>query len=456
MRLVSVLIAVSLVFVAATAFADEKPVEKPKFITRGLLDCTNAIVVDCGAVVNGTNVGAPTNVAYYSCTSWNESGGEVVYEITLAGPDCYVVTATLSNMACDLDIFLLASCDEGDCIDYGGVSVVSPCLEPGTYYIVVDGYNGAECSYTLTVDCVVCECPGEPPVNDTCDGAIEVFDGTFIAADLSNAVGDYDPGSGGCTGYSEVGKDLTYVINLGAYEEVTATMVPTGFDAALYIVTDCGDVVNTCLVGCDNCCTGATEEVVYCSEAGGTYYIICDAYGSGNGGPFTLDVSVGTCTGPPQPCGFGSHDICAEAVVFCGDVDLTCIDTNAGVGADYDPGSGGCTGYAEVGPDVVYKITLLPGGSVTASMDPIDYFDAAIYLITDCNDPAGTCVVGDDSGNPEEITYTSDTGGVYYLICDTYGTYYTGGQFLFDLQISGGGPSAVEETTWGGVKAMYR
>ena len=117
--------------------------------------------------------------------------------------------------------------------------------------------------------------------------AIEVFDGTALSADLVNANGDYNPGYGGCPGSgSASGKDVAYVITLAAGEEVTATMNPPTFDAVLYLVTDCDDAAGTCLAGSDACCTGALEEIVYCSTEGGTYYIIADAYYSGAGGAF--------------------------------------------------------------------------------------------------------------------------------------------------------------------------
>ncbi|MCK4546469.1 MAG: PPC domain-containing protein [Candidatus Eisenbacteria sp.] len=290
MRLVSVCLAVSLIFVSSAVFA-EKPFEKPTYVTRGLLDCSDAIPIYCDDVVTGDNTGAANNVETYGCVSWTESGGEVVYELVIPGPECYIVTAALSDMICDLDVFILGSCEEADCITFGNTSATTPCLEPGTYYIVVDGYFGAECSYTLTITCEECTCPGAAPENDTCDGAIEVFYGDEISGDLTNATNNYDPGSAGCTGYAAAGKDVTYVIDVAAGEKLAIKMAPQGFDASLYVVTDCDDVAGTCIVGSDNCCTGADEVVVFSSAGGGTYYIICDACGSGNGGPFWMIIN---------------------------------------------------------------------------------------------------------------------------------------------------------------------
>jgi len=73
--------------------------------------------------------------------------------LVLDPPNTYDVTASLSDMSCDLDVFILGSCDEDDCIAYGNTSATAEDLAAGTYYIVVDGYNGAECGYTLAVEC---------------------------------------------------------------------------------------------------------------------------------------------------------------------------------------------------------------------------------------------------------------------------------------------------------------
>jgi len=126
--------------------------------TRQHLDCTDAIPIGCGDVVEGSNVGAPRNVYLYSCNEWFQDGGEVVYELVLPGPGLWTMSAALSDMTCDLDIFLLGSCDEDDCITAGGAMIAATELQ-GTYYIVVEGYNFDECPYVLSVTCAELETP---------------------------------------------------------------------------------------------------------------------------------------------------------------------------------------------------------------------------------------------------------------------------------------------------------
>ena len=153
-----VILTIALVVLGAFGAAAKKPTE-PVPGSKQLLDCTSALEVFCGDVVSGTTIGGPMNVDVYSCTGWTESGPEAVYYITLPGPANWDLTAAISNLGADLDIFVLGSCDESDCLAYGDVTATANDLAPGTYYIVVDGYNGAESDFTLEVTCFEYEVP---------------------------------------------------------------------------------------------------------------------------------------------------------------------------------------------------------------------------------------------------------------------------------------------------------
>lgn len=170
----AVILAVAVSAAAAGTKWEEvrKPKQAPKeFLARGDLDCSSAIPIAVGQTVWSTNVGAPTNVDLYpSCTSsWTEEGGEVVFELTIDGPSCMDIGISLWYRPdlCDLDWFLLGSCDEGDCIEYDDYGWSIDCLEPGTYYLVVDGYEGDECEFMVAVyhNGPMAECS---PLSSTC------------------------------------------------------------------------------------------------------------------------------------------------------------------------------------------------------------------------------------------------------------------------------------------------
>ena len=123
------------------------------------------------------------------------------------------------------------------------------------------------------------------------------------------------------------------------------------------------------------------------------------------------------------------------------------------------PAGNPCTGYTANGPDGVANVYLAPGGSIEAHMDPDGTQDSSLYLITDCANPSGTCVAGADdtfSGQEETFTYTSATGGIYYIIFDSW-TSAPGPQNVHVWgYVQGSAPTAVEAISWGTIKAMYR
>jgi hypothetical protein len=76
------------------------------------LDCSAAVSASCGGSYQGDTTGAHSNITYYGCSSWDESGPEEVYVLTTGAAGD--ITATLSDMdaGVDLDVFMLSSCDE--------------------------------------------------------------------------------------------------------------------------------------------------------------------------------------------------------------------------------------------------------------------------------------------------------------------------------------------------------
>lgn len=268
-------LAITLLAVLALALpaAAEKGKPQPGFTGLGLLDCSGAIPIACGDVVSGDNTGLTDSVSAYSCVGWNEAAGEVIYELVLDGD--YSVTGTISNLSADLDIFFLDACDEAMCVAYGNTTFNAD-VSAGTYYIVVDGYNGAESPFDLEVTCDAI-LPPPPPLagGETCDDAVDLQSGSLaqFSVDLSGYASDYTGGD--CFSWSTNGGDAVYKIYLTAGESFTATE-DGSCDMALYVFDDCASGVS--LACSDACCSGATETVSFSAPADGWYYLIVDAY----------------------------------------------------------------------------------------------------------------------------------------------------------------------------------
>ncbi|WP_437329017.1 hypothetical protein [Sorangium sp. So ce381] len=124
--------------------------------------CGGALPITCGDRLNHstTSQGRANVWTGYGRTARAESGRETVYAFS-STTECMVV-AKLENLATDLDLLLLSACDpirsnemaSSTPLDLQTVETVSWTSAPGqTSYLVVDGYAGAEGSYTISVDC---------------------------------------------------------------------------------------------------------------------------------------------------------------------------------------------------------------------------------------------------------------------------------------------------------------
>ncbi len=150
------------------------------------LDCISATTINCGDTVSGNTTGGTNYATIYPCVeTWPEFGPEDVYELVLTS-NYSSITATLSDMVADLDVFILGGCDENSCVafgDYSAVHIGAPEIPPGTYYIVVDGFLGTSGTYTLAVDCVPYATP-TPPCFNTGDANLDL---TITAGDAQRA-----------------------------------------------------------------------------------------------------------------------------------------------------------------------------------------------------------------------------------------------------------------------------
>lgn len=146
---------------------------------------------------------------------------------------------------------------------------------------------------------------GPVPENDTCEGALTYgyslnrctansHTGTTSMANNAYNV----PADPQCTGYTSVGKDAVYYMDL--IEGDTALIYYRSYscDGSLYVVTDCSDL-STCVAGSDSQGAGQQEGVVYDATATGRYFVMLDSYDD-CGGPWWLYYDI-TCA-PVKVC----------------------------------------------------------------------------------------------------------------------------------------------------------
>jgi hypothetical protein len=111
------------------------------------LDCANAPLLTLGALNQGlTTADSESNVDTYNLGR-TVNGPEKVFQVKTTQTGDF--TATLSEMSADLDVFILSACNPSKAVAYGDVSAKVVNAPPGTYYIVVDGYNDASGPFSL-------------------------------------------------------------------------------------------------------------------------------------------------------------------------------------------------------------------------------------------------------------------------------------------------------------------
>jgi hypothetical protein len=115
------------------------------------LVCNDALWAGCNVVITGDNTGGPNHAEHYSGCGWLEDGPEVVYQLAIPRSPT-TLAVSLYGMSVDLDAFLLSACDENTCITYGDFGFAVE-LEAGDYYLVIDGYHGAQGSFSMQLEC---------------------------------------------------------------------------------------------------------------------------------------------------------------------------------------------------------------------------------------------------------------------------------------------------------------
>jgi hypothetical protein len=258
-------------------------------VSPQLIDCASAIELQVGSSIQGSTIGLVSNVDSYGCSQWPETGGDIVYALSLAAPTMFEIRLTA---ACDLDVALLNACDADlGCLLVAdtGIQTTNPVM--GDYFIVVDGYGGAACDFTLDIVAT------DPSVIDlaACQTAIPLS-----CASGPTFSGDTCPGTDylralGCELFPSAGVEQWYRLTVepGGSFQVDLTMPAA--DAVLWILGGCG-AGPECLDYSDDGAAGAQESVSYANDgvANRTVFLVVDSYGPTSCGAYDADLG---CSG---------------------------------------------------------------------------------------------------------------------------------------------------------------
>jgi cysteine-rich repeat protein len=305
-------------------------------------ECTAALALECGDTDSWSTTlfGSTDVVDSYSCVSWNESGREYAYSFT--APITGQVSAALSNLdGVDLDVFVIdaEACSSENCTAFGNTSATFSAVAGETYYVVVDGFDGAEGDYTLDLSCgggfcgdgienageecddggnanndgcsSTCviegcgdgviqsgeECDdGNTNNDDGCDFSCQIEAGVCLpvleavcnssdswSTTLAGSTDNVDGYS--CNDWDESGREYAYAFAPATTTTMTINLTPeTGVDLDLFVLTDDGN--GFCQSGE---CTLVGDNSVSATFTGGeVYWIVVDGF-AGAEGDYEID-----------------------------------------------------------------------------------------------------------------------------------------------------------------------
>ncbi|MFT5434793.1 MAG: hypothetical protein ACI9OJ_005507, partial [Myxococcota bacterium] len=356
--------------------------------------CPNTLTIVPSVGVTGTTAGESNtvDVGFNGCTGFSSSGPDVIYEF--AGVPGLTYTLHLQPTF-DAAFYAVTGCENAadSCIagadeevsDTPEVLVVT-MPQSGQVWLVVDAFDADDSgSFEITFGAT-------NTTVGTCDDAEIAFvpfeeSGTTIGAGAS-----IDPGAG-CAGAVQPGPEAVYRPFLFADTTYKVTLV-SDVDASVYVATDCSDAAATCEAGADETAGPGTETFTFTPPTTGSTYVIVDSGGE-LGGSFTL--SMVEVSPPGDDCTSAPFEI----------IPFTVTGTTVGENNSFDPGSGGCTGFAEPGADSVYEVFLSATSTYTVTMTPET--EGAVYIVSNCEAPAASCVAGADENTgalAEVLTYT--------------------------------------------------
>lgn len=333
-------------------------------------NCSNAIVLACGVTYSGSsNTGSYTysNYSFPNGSQFtNMTGSEAFHQFTVTSTSN--VTINFSSLSQNLYVFLLSNCNSNcnitSCMNYScyngtnNQQMTMNNLAPGTYTIIVDGWQGASCNYNLTVQCTTIIACNAPLVSQC-----------YVTNATSNSVrlNCSTPGTYYDWSYRAPGGNWVEVPSSSSnYVDITGLLPGVTYQ---FIVA----------VRCNNYWS-YWSPICYCTTLSGTPYNCNNAM-----------------------------------AVSCGN---SYAGNNAMSGYNYSSYTYNGQTTAESGPEAVYKFTVAANSGFTINLTGLSG-DLDLFLLNSCNgNNAVVAQSGHSNASNESITVNNLPAGTYYIVVD--------------------------------------
>jgi hypothetical protein len=300
--------------------------------------CESPILLSAGTV-SGTTVHGESNLEG-SCGRTESK--EIVYKLELRDRKRVVVDVAprfdavlyIRKEDCEATSAEVACNDDAPNQDRSKVDVI---LDPGTYFVVVDGFGSESGSYRM-----ITTLTDIPSVSNVCRSARTL---AFASPQSGTTAGSYDHANASCGGGAK-GMDAPYRLDLGGRARVRVTERSDEMPPVVHLRRVCADEASE--IGCAD--SGAvSEEATWVGVLGaGSYAVFADAKETDQHGRFTLRAE----TAPEAGSGV-TGDTCADAIA----IGVTERTVSGDTFAARDDGAARCGGAGA--PDVYYRLDLL-------------------------------------------------------------------------------------------------
>ncbi len=393
----------------------------------------------------GSASGATSNLGNNYTGSCAGAGAETVYAWT--APESGIVCADTYGSAFDTVLYVRGNCasdsseiacndDEQDLL-----SQVQFSAQAGqTYYLFVDAYDISESgAFTLNIRAGACgtNTPSLPQVAGVCPS---VRGNLSVGATRGSTNAGGTAGTTGSCAASSDAPAHVYTYRPSTSSQVCINTVGSGFDTALYVRSACGDPSSE--LACNDDTQGLQSEVGFYAQAGQTYYVFVDGYGS-NSGDYTVNLRQGACGGSTEICTNGVDDD-ADGSVDCRDSDCTanaaCTNSMGScsnpmfINPTGAPASGNTAGLVSQNsgtcggrdaPEAVYTFTLWENSQVCLNTVGSQY-DTVLYVRQGvCTQQPAEIACNDDmegGGLDSQVQFNAIANQTYYVFVDGYGS----------------------------------
>lgn len=364
------------------------------------------------AMVSGTTVNAFNDGAPLSCSADAAFNPDVYYTFTLTAPHDVRVTVgtpTTSSLVPAVGITTTCGASTGarGC-GTGGGQFTARALQPGTYFVVVDGDGTDTGEFTLDLALLP---PTAVPTNDTCAMATPLAVNASQSIDVNLLTADYTPT---CAG-SAAGGDAVYTFTTTQAQKVTLTATSVNGSDGVLSLRGAACAMASSEVQCSDESGGGSDEILIEKNLpAGTYFVVLTAYRA-NLGEFGLSLALDAPVLPP------ANDTCAgaEMVTLTGGTATRNVDLSA-ANADYSPD---CR-TSSTGGDVVYAVEVPGGQTLTVSAMGMGVDSVVQINGATCDLMGGMpleCSDSTYSGDTETATTTnSGATATYFVVIKAY------------------------------------